>query len=686
MKFIERSREYISKFKIPVILVIIVGFIFVIVKSGTFVISNGYLQLEMKYLILSILRNHLLVTFFVVSAIISNFFILSTIKRSKEYIDRLKIAVTWSITLGFIFGTLVSITFIISNGYLELKMYYVIAYSASSILNKYLLASLGTTLFVFVTLPTIQAFLNFIGMSRKAGNIIVSGIVPSLLIFAVVGYWINKRYLPGFFELKSVIGNAIWALICVVLVWVVGWLVFKISQTRFNFSPKILKLYSIKSLFGILSLVILLNVVHYFYLLPLKADSPNLILISIDTLRADHLSGYGYSRNTTPNFDQFAKDGVLFTNTIAQASWTLPSHMSLLTGLYSSSHGVMVPTTKLNDGHLTLAEILQNAGYKTVAFTEGGYVGHQFNYQGFDRFDDTGGRGIETLYIKAFNWLRKDHSRPFFLFLHTYQVHCPYDPPPDYDIYSDKNYRGIVEVSKSCAREYGILKPKMTTKDYLYVIDKYDGEIYYTDHFLGELFKKLKDLGVYNKSIIVLTSDHGENFLDHQKCVICHSQLYDEVVKVPLIIKAPMLPKNQTIDAQVEGIDIMPTLLELLGIPIPNRVDGESLVELVKKGSYDKIFAFSENSFNGLSYKMVRTNDWKLFRISEDKLELYDLKRDPKEQHNLFGKEGEIAKSLFERLHTWMDTQEEKSKVFPPDKIQFDDELNEKLKALGYIN
>ncbi|HEX3035185.1 MAG TPA: sulfatase, partial [Thermodesulfobacteriota bacterium] len=263
-----------------------------------------------------------------------------------------------------------------------------------------------------------------------------------------------------------------------------------------------------------MSLVILLNVIPYPYLLSFKPERPNVILISIDTLRADHLSCYGYSRNTSPNIDRFAKDSVLFKNTIAQAPWTLPSHMSLFTSLYPSSHGVILKDRRLDNKHLTIAEILQNAGYETVAFTDDGYLSRKFGYQGFDDFDDTsyyfhGSGGVETIYKKAVNWLRDSHPKPFFLFLHTYEVHAPFDPPPDYDIYSDKNYKGIVEVFGKSNDYYERIKPQMTLKDYHYVIDKYDGGIYYTDHFLGKLFKELKDLGLYDKSIIVITSDHG---------------------------------------------------------------------------------------------------------------------------------------------------------------------------------
>lgn len=430
---------------------------------------------------------------------------------------------------------------------------------------------------------------------------------------------------------------------------------------------------------------------------------PNVILISVDTLRADHLGCYGYERSTTPNIDQFAKDGILFVNAIAQSSWTLPSHLSLFTSLYPSSHGVISKEEKLNEKHITLAEVLQGIGYETVAFTDGGYVKEKFGYQGFDHFESnrTGKEeyGIEVVYTKAVNWLKGNHSKPFFLFLHTYQPHSPYDPLPPFDIYSDKNYNGIVDVSAGQKSDYyeGI-KSEMTREDYQYVIDKYDGEILYTDHFIGKLFEELRRLGLYDKSVIILTSDHGENFMDHTDSelgFIGHYELYDEIVKVPLIIKAPELPTGKVINAQAESIDIMPTVLDLLEINIHHKVDGGSLMGLIEHGSYDDVFAFSERSLSPNrefdEYKMIRSNDWKLLlrlRNSPDpsEMELYNLKVDPKEQNNLFTEEAEVGKLLLANLQSWMDTQKEKSKKSSADKIQLDKESIEELKALGYIN
>jgi len=648
-------------------------------NDAAFAISGKELVYEANYLISSILTDRMHVLLLILAGVGSILAFLPAIKHSKGYLANLKTAAVLTIFFSFTLGTLKSVAFIVSNKYVQYKMYYLIFYSISSILTDYILTALFVLIVIFIAIITVNGFLSLIGAGKNVKSIICSGLVPALLIFVIGGYWLNKTYFPEFSGLKSIIGNAIWAFICLVIACVLGWAILKIPKLNLYVS----KMNGFKISAGMLVLVILLNSVNFFYQPSTKADRPNIILISIDTLRADHLGSYGYERNTTPNIDLLARDGVLFLNTVAQAPWTLPSHMSLFTGLYPSTHGVMNEYSKLNDEHLTVAEILQNAGYETTAFTDGAYLSRQFGYQGFDRFDDTG-NGIESIYNKAVNWLKKGRSRPFFLFLHTYQVHAPYDPPPAYDIYSDKNYRGIVKVSGNSNDYYKDIKPIMTTEDYHYVIDKYDGDINYTDHFLGKLFNDLKELGIYDNSIIIVTSDHGENFLDHPAYNIDHKELYEEIIKVPLIVKGTSLfPKNQIISDQVETIDIMPTLLELLGIPSAQKVDGQSLVELVERGSYDKTFAFSEKNSK---YKMIRSNDWKLIHRSQTNLELYDLRNDPGEQNSLLTKNPDVAKTLYKELDTWIGIQDEKSKLFTAGKIKLDGELTQKLKALGYVN
>lgn len=169
-----------------------------------------------------------------------------------------------------------------------------------------------------------------------------------------------------------------------------------------------------------------------------------IILISLDILRADHLGTYGYHRNTSPHIDAFAKESIVFENAVVQSPWTLPSHMSIMTSLYPSSHGVVVRNNRLDDEHVTLAELLREKGYRTAAFADGAFMKGDYGFkQGFDIYDGDNWIGIARILPKARKWLEENKADPFFLFIHCYDIHDPYDPPPPYDtMFHDFNYTG----------------------------------------------------------------------------------------------------------------------------------------------------------------------------------------------------------------------------------------------------
>jgi len=280
----------------------------------------------------------------------------------------------------------------------------------------------------------------------------------------------------------------------------------------------------------------------------LTAENPrhtNVILISIDTLRPDHLSAYAYKRATSPNIDGLAKDGALFKNTIAQANWTIPSHMSILTSLNPSVHKVN-GRNKLDSSRITmLTEILRNNGYYTVGFvdTTPYFNRDRFGFEtGFDLYDDrnrqnTGGGGISKINGKVFEFLDNKYNEKFFLFLHIFDVHGPYEPPSPYDkmFYSgdenDPDNHSLDFVKKLGCHDY--LKLDGIT-DLEYVISSYDGGIAHVDSELGKLFDRLRELGIYDNTLIVVTSDHGESLLDRQFWVGHGMFLYDDEVKIPL--------------------------------------------------------------------------------------------------------------------------------------------------------
>jgi len=313
------------------------------------------------------------------------------------------------------------------------------------------------------------------------------------------------------------------------------------------------------------------------------APTRGYVLISIDTLRADHLGLYGYQRPTSPFLDSLATRAAVFEHAIVQLPGTLPSHMSIFTSLYPPEHGVYPPDGILAADTPTLPEVLQRNGFRTAGFTEGGYMAGRFGFaRGFDEFDDDVPKrttDIETTCARGLRFLTSlDAQQRFFLFLHTYVVHDPYRPP--------ERYRAMFAPAAPPPQAFAPTGPNFTrfnhghgmisaeARDYYRAL--YDAEIRYMDDVLKRFFDELARLGLDDETTVVVTSDHGEEFLEHGKMV--HEQLYHEVLRVPLLIVHPDPATRGRIDAVVQSIDIAPTLYAIADVPAPARMSGASLV------------------------------------------------------------------------------------------------------------
>jgi len=326
-----------------------------------------------------------------------------------------------------------------------------------------------------------------------------------------------------------------------------------------------------------------------------SAPRGRFILISLDTLRADHLGAYGYRRPTSPFLDSLAARGTLFENAVVQLPGTLPSHMSIFTGLYPPEHGVY-PESALSPLIRTLPEVLRAQGFRTAGHTEGGYMAGRYGFaRGFEEWTDTspmverdGGlvkspeavkrtlrRGLESL-------SRVRGADAFFLLLHTYSTHDPYDPP---ERYRSRYWSGPPPPGAFAPRgaELGAfnqgertLAPRVVE----YYEALYDAQINYTDDALREFFVGLDELGLRDSVTVIITSDHGEEFLEHGKLV--HEQVYHEGLHVPLMVLRPGHGARR-VPTLVQSIDLAPTIYELAGIPVAARpsMSGRSLVPLL---------------------------------------------------------------------------------------------------------
>jgi len=433
----------------------------------------------------------------------------------------------------------------------------------------------------------------------------------------------------------------------------------------------------------------------------------NVVVILLDALRADHLSCYGYFRKTSPNIDRLTKEAVLFENCISQCWYTLPSISSLFTSKYAHTHHVTEKNNRLADSEITLAEILKLYGYKTAAFTGGIFFDPVYGLnQGFDtyyakaaesqgRFPFRLGKSDE-IYPKALNWIENNKNNDFFIFIHSYDLFLPCRLPEEYNHVFSQQYEGPADellglrrlhLSRLTEGNYLVGKRKESGKkvkleppDIQHIIDNYDAGILFSDHFVGVLLDKIKELDLDRKTILILVADHGTDLLGHDSLhLYMDGNPYDEVLKVPLIIKYPGLNgKNRKVKSQVQLIDIMPTVLDFLNIPINREEEGRSVFSLLKNGDTE---GFNENVFSGWdNLLIVRNRSWKLI-YSKGSYELYDLKKDPKESVDLSVRNPDIFMKLVKPLFSWSVT----AKSGDLDNtIELSGDLSDKLKKAGY--
>ncbi len=443
-----------------------------------------------------------------------------------------------------------------------------------------------------------------------------------------------------------------------------------------------------------------------------QQNTKNVILISLDTLRPDHLGCYGYSRNTSPSIDTFAQESILFQNTFATSPWTLPSHVSMLTSLNCINHQVYHTDQSMDPTLITLADILRNEGYFTGAITGGGYVSGLYGFsKGFDSYHVRGGvldkNAAEIGCRYALDWVERHKDRNFFLFLHTYQIHTPYHSPSPYNTLFLEEDSDLKEIDFGQLRFNHENRYKSVSEDLRQnIIDLYDAEIRYTDESLVQpLMDTLKKLDLYDNTMIILTSDHGEEFFEHSSWEHSHS-LYNETIKIPLIIKffgSKYAGKKIKNFARI--IDIMPTILHELDINASHqKPDGKSLVGLIeerKEGKSERVVV-SELASNVMkrhipkkmaisrgSHKFILNQDYDSEGLAYffspppelESMEVYDLLTDPDELINKARENPQLARDLLEFLNTY---NVQKRKV-DPEEAKMIPELREQLKALGYI-
>lgn len=405
---------------------------------------------------------------------------------------------------------------------------------------------------------------------------------------------------------------------------------------------------------------------------PAAKPSLNVVLITIDTLRADHVGCYGYKQIKTPNIDGLANDGARFERAFAVVPVTLPSHSSMLTGTYPMLSGMHdFGANKLSPLQTTMASVLKQAGYRTGAVVAAAVLDSRFGLnQGFDfyydHFDfnrldeanlDEMERPANAVADVALDWLGKNSEKKFFLWMHLYDPHFPYDPPEPYKTE--------------------------------YASQPYDGEIAFADEQVGRLLRFLKKNGIYKNTVIILCGDHGESLGEHGEKT--HGFfIYNATMHVPLIIRIPGDSPGHTVAGPVSLVDLMPTVLAAVGVSTPSQVQGHSLLPEIS-GAEAVDFSVRNRDLYGETYLPRIHFNWSELRgvenakyhfIDAPRPELYDLAKDPSETRNLFGEKKAVAEEMRAKLVGMIRDYSAGKEM--AEKTGLDPALMERLKSLGY--
>ena len=462
---------------------------------------------------------------------------------------------------------------------------------------------------------------------------------------------------------------------------------------------------------------------------PSPKPRPNVLIYTIDTLRADHASVYGYDRDTTPFLRKLGASGIVFEDCQAQATWTKASIASLMTSLYAFTHGIVRDSDTIPPGATTLSEQLRAAGYVTASIVATPFVGRATGLErGFDYLLDSpivlrehkqqGERDTdsEALNRVMFPWLDRHHEEPFLLYAHSTDPHAPYNPPPPFEakfanpaesagfqraymgMRGDHQYGGGVVISRETAKKAGVDPDQFLRQ----AIDRYDGEILHNDHSLELLVGKLKQLGILDNTIVIVVSDHGEEFWEHGWTG--HGQsVYQELTHSLLTIWNPTLFKTaRRVREAVQLIDVLPTVLDALGLKIPELTQGQSLLPLAKGQPFKRRGLVVASRFaapkaiglvpeNGTDSFAILDSKWKfIYRKSAKpglkKVELYNRISDRAEQHDVAQSNPLEVEQKISALRLWIDAQNKiRDLIGRTGTSKLDSATIQQMRSLGYL-
>lgn len=423
------------------------------------------------------------------------------------------------------------------------------------------------------------------------------------------------------------------------------------------------------------------------------ASAPNVLLITIDTLRADRLGVYGNTRLTSPNIDAFAKESLVFENATSQSPWTLPSMATLFTGLYPSEHKAVEMNFKMEDKYNTLAEYFKNAGYTTIGITSHFFVNSKFGFdQGFMIFDESNIKGDShvsspDITETAINLLEKHGEKPFFLWVHYFDPHFDYLDHESHRFY--KNYDGVIRPGASIDTLRSPERKNYTQEDIQFLFDLYDGEIAFTDEYIGKLLSRVREKGLMKNTLIVLTSDHGEEFME--RGWIGHTNsLYEEQVHVPLILYDPARRAGKgRVSKRVEIRALFSTILKISGIsPVDDSFYKSPDLRSLRENSAEQPVFTETQRYEDL--RGVLLGNYKfIYDKKRNHMALYDLEKDPNESRDLFdeyhARNDPALKQMRDYLRSYFVETDSGHSFLTKEKVDLSPEELAHFRSLGYV-
>jgi arylsulfatase A-like enzyme len=414
-------------------------------------------------------------------------------------------------------------------------------------------------------------------------------------------------------------------------------------------------------------------------------ERPNVILIVIDTLRQDHLGSYGHTRRTSPRIDAFAAESMRYSRAYTQAPWTTPAIGSLLASQYPTTLGIRNERSILSEDLVLLPELLAQHGFVTGAVVGHDFCSSKFNFdQGFEEFDESqilGLEGISSPEItrRGLEFAKRHREQPFFLWLHYFDPHWSYRTHPEFEFDADNVYQGRA-TDVELMFELLQMSEELAPEDVAELERRYDTELAFTDHHVGVFLDGLRELALFDDSLIILVADHGEEFKDHGRVGHAHS-LYGELIDIPMIVHFPN-GEPAVSHRPVATVDIYPTVLEVLDLEPSSPLVGRPLPRSGGSGAGDQRIVFSE-TMRFANLRAAIAGRWKLVKdLETGQHQLFDLELDPDERHDLYAERGSEHEALVKRLDRWIAEAAATARV--ADEIELSPDEIESLRALGY--